>query len=77
MKKYYEQHKDKMQIVGVDCHDKEKDWKAAVEKHEIPWLHVRSTDDSDVSLLYAIQAYPTKIVVDPEGKIAKIFTLFN
>ena len=73
MKKYYEQHKDKMQIVGVDCHDKEKDWKAAVEKHEIPWLHVRSTDDSDVSLLYAIQAYPTKIVVDPEGKIAKIF----
>ncbi|HJA85004.1 MAG TPA: AhpC/TSA family protein [Candidatus Bacteroides avicola] len=73
MKKYYEKHKDKMQIVGIACNDKEKDWKAAVEKHEIPWLHVRSTDDSDVSLLYAIQAYPTKIVVDPEGKIAKIF----
>lgn len=73
MKKYYEKHKDKMQMVGIACNDKEKDWKAAVEKHEIPWLHVRSTDDSDVSLLYAIQAYPTKIVVDPEGKIAKIF----
>ena len=28
--------------------------------------------DPDVSILYAIQGYPTKIVVDPEGKIAKI-----
>ena len=26
----------------------------------------------DVSLLYAIEGYPTKIVVEPEGKIAKI-----
>ena len=24
------------------------------------------------SLLYAVSGYPTKIVVDPEGKIAKI-----
>ena len=34
--------------------------------------HVYNAGNPDVSILYAIQGYPTKIVVDPEGKIAKI-----
>lgn len=72
MKKYYEKYKDRLEILGIDSHDKEEKWRAAVEKHEIPWLNVRSTDDPDVSLLYAIYVFPTKIVIDPAGKIAKI-----
>ena len=72
MKKYYEKYKGKLEILGIDCRDTEEKWKAAVEKHELPWLHVRNAGDPDVSVLYAIQGYPTKIVVDPEGKIAKI-----
>ena len=72
MKKYYEKYKGKMEILGIDCRDTEEKWKAAVEKHELPWLHVRNEGNPDVSLLYAIQGYPTKIVIDPEGKIAKV-----
>ena len=72
MKKYYEKYKSKLEILGIDCRDTEEKWKAAVEKHELPWLHVRNAGDPDVSILYAIQGYPTKIVVDPEGKIAKV-----
>ena len=72
MKKYYEKYKDRLEILGIDSHDKEEKWRAAVEKHEIPWLNVRSADDPDVSLLYAIYVFPTKIVIDPAGKIAKI-----
>ena len=72
MKKYYEKYKGKLEILGIDCRDTEEKWKAAVEKHELPWLHVYNAGDPDVSILYAIQGYPTKIVVDPEGKIAKI-----
>ena len=72
MKEYYKKYKDKLEILGIDCRDTEEKWKAAVEKHKIPWLHVRNEDNPDVSLLYGIQAYPTKIVIDPAGKIAKI-----
>lgn len=72
MKKYYAKYKDKMEILGIDCRDTEEKWKAAVEKHELPWLHVYNAGDPDVSALYGIQGYPTKIVVDPEGKIAKV-----
>lgn len=72
MKRYYAKYKDGMEILGIDCQDKEEVWKAAVEKHALPWLHVRNEGNPDVSLLYAVEGYPTKIVVDPEGKIAKI-----
>ena len=72
MKKYYEKYKGKMEILGIDCRDTEEKWKAAVEKYELPWLHVRNEGNPDVSLLYAVQGYPTKIVVDPDGKIAKV-----
>ena len=73
MKKYYEKYKGKLEILGIDCRDTEEKWRAAVEKHELPWLHVRNEGgDNDVSVLYAVPGYPTKIVVDPEGKIAKV-----
>lgn len=72
MKKYYEKYKDRMEILGVDCRDTEEKWKAAVEKYELPWLHVRNTDETDITVKYGIQGYPTKIVIDPEGKVAKI-----
>ena len=72
MKKYYAKYKGKMEILGIDCRDTEEKWKEAVEKHELPWLHVRNEGNPDVSTLYAIEGYPTKIVIDPEGKIAKI-----
>ena len=72
MKKYYAKYKGKMEILGIDCRDTEEKWKEAVEKHELPWLHVRNDGNPDVSTLYAIEGYPTKIVIDPEGNIAKI-----
>ena len=72
MKKYYNKYKSKMEIVGIDCNDTEDSWKAAVEKHELPWIHVRNTGDPDMSVTYGIEGYPTKIVVDKEGKIAKV-----
>ena len=72
MKKYYAKYKDRMEILGIDCRDTEAKWKAAVEKYELPWLHVRNAGNLDVSKLYGVPGYPTKIVVDPKGKIAKI-----
>ncbi len=72
MKAYYEKYKGKFEILGVDCRDTEEKWKAAVEKHQLPWLHVYCPrDNSKVLDDYAIQGFPTKIVIDPQGKIAK------
>lgn len=73
MKKYYEKYAGKFEILGVDCNDTEEKWKAAVKKHEIPWKHVRQSNETvSVSDSYGISGYPTKIVIDPQGKIAKV-----
>ncbi len=73
MKEYYAKYAGKFEIVGVDCNDTVEKWKAAVKKHELPWLHVynKKGSDSDVTSKYAIQGFPTKIVVGPDGKIVK------
>lgn len=72
MKEYYQKYKGKFQILGVACDDTDKRWKAAVAKHELPWLQVINSKDKDVSLLYGISGYPTKLVIDPHGSIVKI-----
>lgn len=72
MKKYYLKYRQHLEIVGIDCRDTEEKWKKAVQKHELPWLHVRNDETKDVTLQYAIEGYPTKIIIDPEGRIAKV-----
>ena len=71
MKEYYEKYKGKFEILGVDCNDTEAKWKAAVQKHQLPWIHVYNPKGSDVLDKYAVQGFPTKIVVGPDGKIVK------
>lgn len=73
MRAAYDKYRDRMEILGVDCNDTEPKWKAAVEKHQAVWKHVRQSNDTDnVSDMYGVQGFPTKIVIDPEGKIAKV-----
>ncbi len=71
MKEYYQKYAGKFEILGIDCNDSEEKWKAAVAKYELPWLHVYNTDNSGVLEQYAIQGFPTKIIVGPDGKIVQ------
>ncbi len=76
MKEYYAKYQGKLEILGVDCNDTVEKWKAAVAKHEIPWLHVywdKDDENCDNPLdLYSVKGFPTKVVVDPEGQVAKV-----
>lgn len=72
MKEYYQKYKDKMEIVGIDCNDTEIKWKNAVEKHQLPWIHVKNEDENSVLVKYAVEAFPTKIIINPDGVIVKV-----
>ena len=71
MKDAYAKYKDKMEILGVDCRDTEDKWKAAVDEHQLPWLQVRCPDEKlqTIADQYGIEGFPTKVVIDPQGKI--------
>lgn len=71
MKKYYEKYSGKLEILGIDCNDSDKAWRDAVAKHQIPWKHVYNPRSSNLTTTYAIEGFPTKIIVDPQGKIVK------
>ena len=71
MKEYYNKYKGKFEILGIDCSDSDEAWRGAVKEHDLPWLHVYNPEDSDLLAQYGIQGFPTKIILDPEGKIVK------
>ena len=71
MKEYYAKYPGKFEILGIDCNDTEEKWKAAVKKHELPWLHVYCPKEATVLEDYGVMGFPTKIIVGPDGKIVK------
>ena len=73
MKEYYAKYKGKLEILGIDCNETQEKWKAAVAKHELPWLHVYNPRGAknDVCQTYAINGFPTKIIIGADGKIVK------
>ena len=72
MKAAYARHKDKLEIVGIACRDTEAKWKAATAQYELPWISVLNPAANDLVKVYEVQGFPTKIVLDPQGKIIKI-----
>ena len=74
MKEYYAKYNNKLEILGVDCNDTVEKWKKAVADNELPWLHVYCGKDAkeDPMVLYGVNAFPTKVIINPKGKVAKI-----
>lgn len=71
MKEYYAKYPGKFEILGIDCNDTVDKWKAAVKKHELPWLHVYCPKEATVLEDYGVTGFPTKIIIGPDGKIVK------
>lgn len=76
MKKFYAANKKKIEILGVNHNDTYDRWRAAVNGNGLTWINVHNpeanTDDNDPVVLYGVTGFPTKVVVDPDGKIFDI-----
>lgn len=72
LKDAYEQYKPELEIIGVDCNEPEANWRKGVEKYKLPWVNVYNPEGTTLLADYAVQGFPTKVIVNPEGKIANI-----
>lgn len=74
LKKAYAEKKEKLEVIGVDCRDKYETWLAGIVKYDLPWVNVYNPDQKGGKVLeeYAVEGFPTKVIVTPEGKIANI-----
>ena len=73
MKEYYENYKVKFEFIGIACDDKESDLKKIIDEYELKWTQILNKKDNDLGVKFEIEAYPTKIILDPNGAIIGIF----
>ncbi len=72
LKEAYKEYAGKLEVIGIDCNETEEEWREGVAKHELPWVNVYNPNDTKVLEEYLITGFPTKVIVNPEGKIANI-----
>ena len=72
LKEAYKQYAGELEIIGIDCRESEEEWRAGVEKYELPWVNVYNPKDSKLTEEYAVQGYPTKAIISPDGIIKNI-----
>lgn len=68
MKEYYKKYDEEFEIVGIACNDTKSAWERAVKKNKLKWINIQS---DDVKRMYDIRIFPTKIILDKEGRIVK------
>lgn len=74
LKEAYAKYKPELEIIGIDCNESEDAWRKAVAKYELPWVQVYNPNQSGEGVLadYGVTGFPTKAIINPEGKIANI-----
>lgn len=76
MIEYQERYQDKLQIIGIDCNESKEKWKNAVARLNAPWLHLYNGKTAENNLMkkYAVSGFPTKILLDHNGRILRVFS---
>ena len=73
MQQLYARYGSRLEILGIDCDETAAQWRAALTRYDMPWKHVINDGGVDVSALYGVGGYPTKILVNPAGRIERVF----
>lgn len=76
MKRAYEKHKKRLEVVMVACNDSREKWLQTLDRLALPWINViepiETTPAESVALRFGVGMYPTKFILTPEGTIHKI-----
>jgi thiol-disulfide isomerase/thioredoxin len=75
MKEYADKYKDRLELVSISCSDKEPVWRNFITSNQLTWTHVLDTrGPNSLATLFNIETYPTKMIIDAQGKLVRIFT---
>ncbi len=72
MKKVYADNADKLEVVAIACGDHEETWNKVVKELELPWTNLLAPAPEALDGTVAgfpINAYPTKVIIDPAGRL--------
>lgn len=74
MRTYYKKYRPKVEFIGIACNDKKSVWEEFIKNEGLQWTQLLNNPEiNDYTKQYNIKVFPTKIIIDKEGKIVKIF----
>lgn len=68
LKTCFDKYRDKAVFVGIDYKDNRQTWLNAISKYELKWTNLIAEND-EVRDKYGVEGFPTKIIIDRDGKI--------
>jgi peroxiredoxin len=68
LKACHSKYHDKVEFIGIDYKDSRQSWLKAISKYELNWTNLIAEND-EVRDKYGVEGFPTKIIIDKEGKI--------
>jgi len=68
LKACYSKYSDKVEFIGIDYKDNLQTWLKAISKYDLKWTNLIAEND-EVRDKYGVEGFPTKIIIDNEGKI--------
>lgn len=74
LKEAYSKYGDRIVIIGIDCNESEEDWRAGVKQYQLPWLNLYNGNGKKLYEEYKIEGFPTKAIINPEGKLVDLTT---
>lgn len=73
LKEAHKKYGDKLAIIGIDCGDTPEKWREAVRRFGLPWVNLYNAQgEAGVDRTYAVQGFPTKVIINPQGIIVDI-----
>jgi thiol-disulfide isomerase/thioredoxin len=71
VKEYQEKYKDKLVVVGVNNGDSKEKIVDFINKSEYSWIQLMDRGQgNNLVVKFNVQGFPTKLILDPEGKLA-------
>ncbi|WP_347922879.1 TlpA disulfide reductase family protein [Pontimicrobium sp. SW4] len=74
VKEYQEKYKDKLVVLGINQGDTKEQVEKFITPNNYTWTHLMNGNgDDDFVLNFNVAGFPTKFIIDPEGKILHRF----
>jgi len=79
LKQLREDYQEQLEIVGIACNDNRDDLINIIESNQIDWTQILAGDtrESNYSDKFGIRNFPTKILLDKDGKVIKSYIGLN
>lgn len=73
MKVYHDKYKQDIQFVSIASHDQETRWRNMVRDKGMDWTQLFDTPKYDLARAYSVEDFPTKVIIDPQGKVVNVY----